>query len=51
MPERNAQKQKYEGIIIAQFVYWENPNQNEKCVTKRGTPITITSIEVPLILV
>jgi len=34
MLERNAKKQKYEGILIAQFVYWENPNQNEKCVKK-----------------
>jgi hypothetical protein len=29
----------------------ENPNPNNKCVTQLGIPITITSIDNPLILV
>jgi hypothetical protein len=37
--------------VIAQFVVWENPNPNNKCVTQLGTPITVTSIDIPLILV
>jgi hypothetical protein len=37
--------------VIAQFVVWENPNPNNKCVTQLGTPINVTSIDVPLILV
>jgi hypothetical protein len=37
--------------VIAQFVVWENPNPNHKCETQLGTPITVTSIDVPLILV
>jgi hypothetical protein len=30
---------------------WENPNPSNKCVTQLGTPITVTSIDIPLILV
>jgi hypothetical protein len=37
--------------VIAQFVVWENPNPSNKCVTQLGTPITVTSIDIPLILV
>jgi hypothetical protein len=38
-------------IVIAQIVVWENPNPNTKCVTQLRTPIIVTSIDVPLILV
>jgi len=37
--------------VIAQFVVWAKPNPNNKCVTQLGTPITVTSIDAPLVLV
>jgi hypothetical protein len=37
--------------VIAQFVVWENPNPNNKCVKKLWTPITVTPIDIPLVLV
>jgi hypothetical protein len=37
--------------VIAQFVVWENPNPRNKCETQLGTPITVTSIDIPLVLV
>jgi hypothetical protein len=38
--------------VIAQSVVWENPNPiHQNCVTQLGTTITVTSIDVPLILV
>jgi hypothetical protein len=37
--------------VIAQFVVWEKPNPSHKCVTQLGTTITVTSIDIPLILV
>jgi hypothetical protein len=37
--------------FIAQFVVWENPNPSNKCETQLGTPITVTSIDIPLVLV
>jgi len=39
------------GIVIARFVVRENPNPNNKCVTQLRTPITITSIDIPIVLV
>ena len=38
-------------VVIAQFVVREKPNPNHKRVTQLGTPITVTSIDIPLILV
>jgi hypothetical protein len=37
--------------VIAEFTVWENPNPNNKFVTQLGTPITVTSINVCLVLV
>jgi hypothetical protein len=37
--------------VIAQILVWENPNPSNKCVTQLGTPITVTSIDIPLVLV
>jgi hypothetical protein len=45
LPDNNAKN------VITQFVVWENPNPSNKCVTQLGTPITVTSIDIPLILV
>jgi hypothetical protein len=36
---------------ITFFVVWAKPNPRNKCVTQLGTPITVTSIDIPLILV
>jgi hypothetical protein len=49
-PDKISSKDKRE-LVIAQFVVWENPNPSHKCVTQLGTTITVTSIDVPLILV
>jgi hypothetical protein len=37
--------------VIALIVVWEKPNPLHVCVTQLGTPITVTSIDVPLVLV
>jgi hypothetical protein len=39
------------GSVVTQFVAWENPNPSSKCETQLGTPITVTSIDIPLVLV
>jgi hypothetical protein len=41
----------YFKLVIAQFVVWAKGNPSNKCVTQLGTPITITSIDIPLVLV
>jgi hypothetical protein len=41
----------YSNDVIAQLVVWENPNPDHKCETQLGTPIIVTSIDVPLVLV
>jgi hypothetical protein len=37
--------------FISRFVVRENPNPNNKRVTQLGTTITVTSIDIPLVLV
>jgi hypothetical protein len=37
--------------VIAQFLVWEKPNPNTKCVTQLEITITLTLIDVPLFLV
>jgi hypothetical protein len=37
--------------VITQIVLWTNTNPKTKCVTQLGTTITVTSIDVPLVLV
>jgi hypothetical protein len=37
--------------VITQFVVWENPNPCHKCEIQLGTSTTVTSIDIPLILV
>jgi hypothetical protein len=39
------------GSVIARFVVRENPNPNNKHVTQLRTPITVASIDIPLVLV
>jgi hypothetical protein len=39
------------GLVIAQFVVWAKPNSSHKCVTQLVIPITVTSIDTPLVLV
>ena len=41
----------YEFIIVARFVVWAKPNLGHKCETQLGIPITVTPIDIPLILV
>jgi hypothetical protein len=36
--------------LILYVVVWEKPNPSNKCVTQLGTPITVTSIDIPLVL-
>jgi hypothetical protein len=38
-------------IVIAQFVVWENPNPSDECEKQLRTLITVTSIDIPLVLV
>jgi hypothetical protein len=47
----NARTRYLKGFVIAQFVVWENPNPSNRCETQLGTPITVTSIDIPLLLV
>jgi hypothetical protein len=37
--------------VIAEFVVRAKPNPNQKCVTQPRTPIPLTSITIPLVLV
>jgi hypothetical protein len=37
--------------VIILIVVWENPNPNTKYVTQPRTPIIVTSIDVPFVLV
>jgi hypothetical protein len=48
---RDQEKHVQPHAIYVVFVVWENPNPSNKCVTQLGTPITVTSIDIPLVLV
>jgi hypothetical protein len=39
------------GVFITKAIAWAKPNPNNKCVTQLRIPITVTSIDTPLILV